>query len=177
MNDHVVNWNKTRTNSYFGHRVGAYLELLGARGYLFQSLILPHSLHRIKDFGIQLTNSALFAEIYIFLKWVLFPTWNLQTGKPRPQAETCIFFKSGPQPKQSQPHERTGNKFHNQFSAAIEEVIYLPITCTQDRLNSKNESRQKQRGKRRAKKCENTASWKKVKNKMIVQTFNFIKAI
>ena len=75
MNDRVGNWNKTRTNSFFGHRVGAYLESLGVRGYLFHSLIFPHSLYRIKDFGIQLTNSAVVAEICIFLKLVLFPTW------------------------------------------------------------------------------------------------------
>ena len=68
MNDHVGNWNKTRMNSFFGHHVYSYLELLGARGYLFNSLIFPHSLRGIKDFGIQLTHSAVFAEIYIFLK-------------------------------------------------------------------------------------------------------------
>ena len=76
MKDRVGNWNKTRTNSFFGHRVGAYLESLVTHGYLFHSLIFPHSLRRIKDFEIQLTNSAVFAEIYIFLERVLFPTWT-----------------------------------------------------------------------------------------------------
>ena len=50
MNDHVGNWNKTRTNFFFGHHVSAYLESLGAHGYLFNSLIIPNSLSRIKDY-------------------------------------------------------------------------------------------------------------------------------
>ena len=46
-----------------------------ARRYLLHSLIFPHSLHRIKDFGKQITNSTVSTEIYIFLKRVLFPPW------------------------------------------------------------------------------------------------------
>ena len=58
-----------------------------ARGYLLHSLISPHSLTRriFKDFGTQITNTAVFAKIFIFQKWVLFPTWpeawNIQACK------------------------------------------------------------------------------------------------
>ena len=43
--------------------------------YLLHSLIFPHSLRILKDFGTQITNTAVFAKIYIFQKWVLFPIW------------------------------------------------------------------------------------------------------
>ena len=37
-----------------------------ARRYLLHSLIFPHSLHIFKDFGMQITNPAIFAKIFIF---------------------------------------------------------------------------------------------------------------
>ena len=45
------------------------------RGYLLHPLIFPHSLRIFKDFGMQITNTAVFAKIFIFQKWVLFPIW------------------------------------------------------------------------------------------------------
>ena len=44
--------------------------------YLLHSLIFPHSLRIFKDFGIQITNTTVFAKIFIFQKWVLFPIWQ-----------------------------------------------------------------------------------------------------
>ena len=46
-----------------------------ARGYLLYSLIFPYSLRIFKDFGMQITNTAVFSKIFIFQKWVLFPIW------------------------------------------------------------------------------------------------------
>ena len=49
-----------------------------ARGYLLHSLIFPHSLRIFKDFWTQITNTAVFAKIFIFQKWVLFPIWYVR---------------------------------------------------------------------------------------------------
>ena len=52
------------------------------RGYLLHSLIFPHSLRIFRDFGTQIMNTAVFAEIFIFQKWVLFAIW----------AHSCWFY-------------------------------------------------------------------------------------
>ena len=39
-----------------------------ACGYLLHSLILPHSLHIFKDFGMQIMNTPVFVKIFIFQK-------------------------------------------------------------------------------------------------------------
>ena len=46
------------------------------REYLLHSLIFPHSLRIFKDFGMQIRNTAVFAKIFIFHKWVLFSLWH-----------------------------------------------------------------------------------------------------
>ena len=43
-----------------------------ARRYLLHYLIFPHSLSIFKDFGTQITNTAVFTKIFIFQKWVFF---------------------------------------------------------------------------------------------------------
>ena len=83
------NWNKTRTNSFVkmgkstsnvpnvfktlsltGHRVRAYLELHKVIYCFFNiSLFTAH----IQRFWTEITNSAVFAEIFIPQKWVFLP--------------------------------------------------------------------------------------------------------
>ena len=48
-----------------------------ASGYLLHSLIFPHSLRIFKDFGTQITNTAVFTKIFIFQKWVPFPILSI----------------------------------------------------------------------------------------------------
>ena len=53
-----------------------------AHGYLLLSLIFPHSLRIFKDFGTQITNTAVFVKIFIFQKLVLFSIWRTVTDGP-----------------------------------------------------------------------------------------------
>ena len=61
------------------------------RGYLLHCLIFPHSLHIFKDFGTQITNTAVFTKIFIFYKWVLFPIWTTVT---RQHHLRMIYFRT-----------------------------------------------------------------------------------
>ena len=51
------------------------------RGNLLHYLIFPHSLRIFKDFETQITNTAVFAKIFIFQMWVLFAIWFIVKRK------------------------------------------------------------------------------------------------
>ena len=95
MNDRVGNWNKTRTNYFFDHHDRVYLE---SQADIYYSLIFPYSLRIFKDFGAQITNTAVFARIIIFQKRVLFPIWQpdilLASGRSGKNTNISMIGKS-----------------------------------------------------------------------------------
>ena len=75
------------------------------RGYLLHSLIFPHSLRIFKDFGTQITNTAVFVKIFIFQKWILFPIWwsgilhNVCMPGKLTRCVTCKVYLNGHVPR------------------------------------------------------------------------------
>ena len=60
-----------------------------AHGYLLHFLIFPHPLRMFKDFGMHITNTGVFAKIFIVQKWVLIPIWWMSHLA---QIVVCITF-------------------------------------------------------------------------------------